>query len=477
MVRSLSAARERRKATTPYAGFPAFVIVWCGQFASLTGSALSAFALAVYIYQLTGSVTALAMVYALAFLPLIGASAFTGSLVDRWGVRRSMLVGNAGSLLVMLTLAGLLFTDTFAAWHIYVIVTANSVLRALHMPAFAASIPLLVPKRQIGRANGMRMVALATSQVLAPAAAGGLLMAIDVSGLILLDYVSYGLAILTLLVVRIPLAHGTEKSTGRGLPALLRDFGQAWRYVVARPGLRALLLLIAALNFGAGFVDVLITPLVLAFASSQALGVALSVGGIGMIIASVAMSVWGGPRRRVRAILWSSLVLAAATVIGSVRPSVPLVAVAAFVFMGALAVIISTNQSIWQTKVEPRLLGRTMAMQNMVANAPQLLSYVLAGPAADAVFEPLVGRDRVRAPLLALIVGDGPGRGIALLFMLVGGFIGLCVAVAASSARLRRLEDDLPDAVGDEETVGEEPAVHQPALKASSSSDGAAMNP
>ncbi|MFD5843287.1 MFS transporter [Streptomyces chartreusis] len=442
----------------PAAGFRAFVILWSGQFVSLTGSALSSFALGVYVYRLTDSVTTLGFVYALAFLPTILASPFTGSLVDRRGAKRALVVSNTGPMLVMSVLALLLVTDTFVAWHVYIVVTLNSLFRALQMPAFEASVPLLVPQRQLGRANGMRMLALAASQVLAPVAAGALLLAIDVEGIILMDCLSFGLALVTLLFVRIPRARHQAGPRTAGAWTLLSDFVQAWRYVVARRGLLALLLFVAALNFCAGFVDVLITPLVLAFASSDALGTVLSVGGVGMIATSLVMSAWGGPRRRVRSILGFSLMIAAATVIGSLRPNIALTALGAFLFLGGLAVIMGSNQSIWQTKVDPHLLGRAMALQNMVALTPQLLAYALAGVAADSLFEPLVGRDRVTSDAMAMLVGHGPGRGIALLLMSVGVLLAVFVLLAWFSPRLRHLEEELPDVASEAGDPQTEPA-------------------
>jgi MFS transporter, DHA3 family, macrolide efflux protein len=436
-------------------GFHTFVIVWCGQFVSLTGSALSGFALGVYAYLQTGSVTTLSLVYALGYLPLILVSPFTGSLVDRWGARRALVVSNVAATMVMLTLAGLLATGVFRIWHVYLVVACLSVISALQAPAFEASVPLLVPKHHIGRANGMRMLALAMSQVLAPFAAGLLLLAIDIYGVILLDCVSYGLALATLAVVRIPHPRATDSATP-GLSSLLRDFGVAWRYVVVRPGLLALLAFLGALNFCAGFVDLLITPLVLAFAEPAALGTVLSIGGIGMIVSSLVMSAWGGPRRRVNGVLGFSLVVGVATVIGSLRPSIALITVGAVLFLGSMAIVVGCNQSIWQTKVEPSLLGRTMAMLTMLASAPQLLAYALAGVATDRVFEPLVGRDEVRSPAVAALVGDGPGRGIAMLLMVMGGLIVVSVVVAYAHPRLRRLEDELPD-VTDEPSSTAEP--------------------
>lgn len=442
------------------AGFRPFLVVWVGQSVSLVGSTLSGFALGIYVYRMTASATTLGLVFALALLPSILASPIAGSLVDRWGSRRALLVSNLGAMLVTTVLAGLLLTDTFAVWHVYLVVAAMSVLSALEVPAFAALVPRLVPGRHLGRANGMRMFAVAASEVLAPVAGGFLLLAIGIYGIVLLDLLSFGLALLTLLAARLPGTPPDAAAPPARVRVLLAEFRVGLSYITARRGLLALLLFFCAVNFSAGFIDLLISPLVLSFGSPGTLGTVLSIGGIGMIVASVALSAWGGPRRRVRGILGCSLLLAVATVAGAARPDAVLVAVAAFAFMGALGVIMTTSQTIWQTKVEQPLLGRVAAALNMVSAIPQVIAYAVAGLAVDQVMEPLVGRDEVRSPALARLIGDGPGRGIALLMMVMGVLIALTVAVAALDPRLRRLEDELPDvAPADAATPGEDPVA------------------
>lgn len=433
----------------PSTGLRRFAILWCGQIVSMTGSRLTGFALGVYAYLLTGSVTTLGLIYALGFLPQILASPFTGSLIDRWGPRRALVTSNIAATLVVLTLAALFATDSFVIWHIYPIVICLSVIGALHGPSFEAALPLLVPKRHIGRANGMRVMALAASQVVAPIAAGFLLLAIGITGIILLNCVSFGLALITLAAVRIPRPGGYATTPPR-LSSLLREFAEAWRWVSARRGLLGLLVFLGALNFCAGFVDVLIIPLVLAFESPDVLGTIMSIGGLGMIGGSLAVSIWGGPRRHMHGVLGCSLILGVAIVIGALRPSVPLITVGAVLFMGSLAIVMASNQSLWQTKVEPQLLGRTMALIGMVANAPQLLAYTLAGPAVDRVFHPLVGQEEVRSPVVAAMVGQGPGRGIALLLLVMGVLVVGCVIAAFAYPPLRNVEDELPDATAKE---------------------------
>lgn len=437
-------------------GLRAFLIVWAAQFVSLLGSSLTGFALGVHVYQVSGKVTTLAVIYTFSLLPSILATPFAGSLVDRWGTRRSLLVSNCANPLVSLVLAGLLVTDTFVVWHVYPIVVASSVIAALEIPAFLALAPQLVPKKHLGRINGMRVSAIATCGVLAPAVAGYLLLAIGIHGIVLIDLLSFVPVMLALWFVRIPAVRPPEEAAGASKRSLWAESGDGWRYIAARPGLLALLVFLCAVNFNAAFLDLLITPLVLSFASPASLGAVLSIGAIGMVLTGVVLSAWGGPRRKVRGVLCFSLLLAPATVLGSVRPSVELIAIAAFVFMGALGIVVATNQAIWQTKVEQHLMGRVVAIVYMGSQLPQLVAYGVAGWAVDRVLEPLVGRDEVRSRTLAMVIGDGPGRGIALMIMIVGGLIALSVAVAASSRRLRRLEDELPDVTpAQDETVPE----------------------
>src|SRR6185436_19850960 len=93
---------------TTRSGLHTFAIVWSGQFVSLLGSSLTAFALGIYIYRSTGSATTLGIVLALGLLPATLTSPLAGPLVDRWGCRRALLVANTGNMLITLALAVLL---------------------------------------------------------------------------------------------------------------------------------------------------------------------------------------------------------------------------------------------------------------------------------------------------------------------------------------------------------------------------------
>jgi hypothetical protein len=430
-------------------GLRSFLTLWVGQFVSLVGSAVASFALGVRIYQLTGSAVELGVIFACGLVPAIVVSPVTGALADRWGRRRSLLISNGGYMVTMLALALLLITNTFAVWQVFPITIINSSLSALQVPAFGSAIPLLVRKEQIGRANGLMMLATATAQVFAPIAAGFLLLLVRLQGIVLIDLVSFAGALITVLMVRIPQPQPQPTAgTGEEQPVtLLGAFAEAWHYVAARRGLVDLLVLFAVLSFLCGFVDVLYIPLVLGFASTGAVGIALTVGGLGMFAGGLAMSVWGGPRRRIRAVLGCAVLLGLSVIIGALRPNLALVAVGAFFFLGSTALVDSNFRTIWQVKVEPRLQGRVLALQNMVGTAPQVISYLLAGVIGGDVFVPLVGRSHVHSGFLAAIIGDGAKRGYALTLLIVGLLIVATAVASWSNPRIRHVEDELPDAV------------------------------
>ncbi|MGC5016358.1 MFS transporter [Streptosporangium sp. DT93] len=426
----------------PANGVRTFTIVWCGQFVAVTSLTVLNFAAAFYFYE-QYALPFLGIMFALPFVPFLVASPFAGSLIDRWGPRRALLVSNIGGILLAATLAVPLFTHTFSTWHAFAIIMIVPILKALLLPAFETSVSLLVPKRHIGRANGTRMLVNGIGAVLGPIAAGLLLDAIAIEGVGLLVAVCLALAVLTLVAVRIPRAR-QEHTAATGALMLLAEFREAWHHVRTRHGLVALLVFFGVISFGIGFVEVLLPDLVLAFASEGALGVVFGIGTLGMVATGVAMTVWGGPRRRVNGMLGYSLLFAVAIVLGSLRPNVTLIAVAAFLFLGTTSIIVGNIHTVLNIKVEPQRLGRVMALKNVIYAGLLMLGNVMAG-VLSGVFQPLIGEDQVKSRFVAVLVGDGPNRGLALLMMVIGVLLALCTVYAYRHRRLSRLEETLPD--------------------------------
>jgi hypothetical protein len=125
--------------------------------------------------------------------------------------------------------------------------------------------------------------------------------------------------------------------------------------------------------------------------------------------------------------------------------SLPIWACGAFVTHVSSAVIDSSNQAIWQSKVAPAVQGRVFSMRRLIAFVIAPITHISAGPLADRFLEPAMAEGGRLAPVFGWLVGTGTGAGMALLF--VGG--GLMVTLTALGGCLvpaiRDVERILPD--------------------------------
>jgi len=425
-----------------FSGLRDFLLVWTGQMISLVGSRLSTFALGIWVLRSTGSTTRFALIFVAMAVPALVVSPLAGALVDRWDRRRTMMLCDATGAAVTLTMAGMLAAGRLETWHVYVAVALAALANAFHQPAYAASIPLLVGRDRLARVNGMVQTSFAMAQVLGPLLAGVLVSTISMPGVLAIDGLTFLCGVAALALARVPRpAAVPEKERG-----LWGEAAFGWRYVRERPGLLGLLAIFGASNFLFGIASILITPLVLSFTNEAALGAQMAIGGLGLVFGGLAMSIWGGPRRRIHGVLGFSFAAGLFLALHGLRPSFLLLAVAGAAFFVTLPVINASNDSLWQSKVPAGLQGRCFAIQRVLSEAAMPLGYGLAGPLADGIFEPLLQPGGALAGTLGRVVGVGPGRGIGLLFMVLGALMSLVAALAYGVRAVRDVEDELPDA-------------------------------
>ena len=421
-----------------------FSIIWFGQCVSVIGSGLTQFALGLWVYQQTGSVTRFALIALSSVLPRLLFSPLAGVLADRWDRRRVMIFSDLIAGIGTLVIAYLFFTNQLATWHIYLLTAISAVCNTFQWPAYTSAVTLLVPQAQLGRANGMIQFGQAAAEILTPTLAGVLLVSINMWGILCVDVVTFLFAVGTLIFVRFPKPVGIQKHQSVQ-SSFFKDAVAGWRYMTDRPGLVGLLLFFAIVNFLWGMVGALIMPMILNFAQPDVLGLIISCAGGGLLTGSVMMSLWGGPKRRIFGVLNFELLSGFCFLLIGLRPSAALVALGAFGAHFTIAIISGSNQAIWQAKVPPEIQGRVFAMQQMVSNSMKPLAFLLAGPLADRLFEPLLAPNGALADSLGQIVGVGTGRGIAVLFLAMG-FVKIIVAASAyAHPRIRRIEEELPN--------------------------------
>lgn len=436
------AAPAREPITRVLGEMRTFSVIWLGQLVSSLGSGLTGFALPVWIYQKTGSAEAFGLLFFAATVPTVLLSPIAGALVDRWDRRRVLLWSDALSALTTLLIAALLYTDSFRIWHLVLISGVGSAVGTFQTPAFTASVAMLVPKRHFSRASGMMQTSNAVTGILTPLVAGVLVTTIGLWGVLAIDVATFVVAFATLAAVRIPNPEPSPEPR-RGL---LREAHDGWAFVRAHPGLLGLLIYFPIINLGQGMVNPLFSPMVLSFANPAELGAVVSISSVGMLLGSLALSAWGGPARKVRGLVAGQILASVFLVLVGLRPSLALVTVAMFLMLFVAPLAGTSSQAIWLSKTPQHMMGRVFAIRRMLALSTMPLAALACGPLAERVFNPLLMPGGALEHSVGRVIGVGPGRGIALLFVLVGVFVIVATALLYLSPRVRGLEDEIPDA-------------------------------
>src|SRR5262245_50523630 len=200
-------------------GVRVFLLVWMGQFGSLVGSGLTSFSLGVWIFQRTASTTQYALVTFCAAVPPLIVLPLAGPLIDRCDRRRLLLLCEATGAVCTATVGALAWLGFLSVGAACLIVALTASAGALQWPTWSATVTLLVPPAQLGRANGMTQLAVATSQILSPVLAGVLITTIGLYGVATIDFATFVFSIATLLAAALPSA----APAGARAPGYWRD--------------------------------------------------------------------------------------------------------------------------------------------------------------------------------------------------------------------------------------------------------------
>lgn len=422
-----------------------FFLVWLGQLVSSLGSALTRFGLGVWVFEETSSATSFALILFFAVLPGILLSPVAGAYVDRWDRRRVMIATDAGAALGTLAIALLLFAGRLEMWHIYTVVAAGGALGAFQGPAHGATTSLLVPKEQFARAIGLVQFGQAGVRIAAPVAAAALMGAIGFRGILLIDFATFLFAAGTLLLVAIP---SPARAPDRGKkPPIWREAAYGWRYLLERRGLAGLVAVFAVINLAMAIAQGVYQPMVLSTASRTALGTISSIGGLGMLAGSLLLGVWGGPRRKIHGVLGAAGLAGLFHVLFGIRAAEPVWAAALFGILFTAPFVTGSVTAVMMRKVAPEVQGRVFATIQMLAMSSAPVAYLVAGPLADRVFEPLLRPGGPLAGSVGSIIGVGPGRGMGMMMIVAGVVMALATLAGILDPRIRNLEEELPDAV------------------------------
>lgn len=428
-------------------GMVAFTVVWLGQMISLLGTGMTRFALTIWAWQTTGEATALALVGFFSFGPTVLLSPVAGALVDRWNRKLVMMFSDLAAGLATIVILLLFASGNLQMWHLYLAGAFAGAFEAFQFPAYSAAVTTMLPKRQYTRANGMLGLLEPASQIASPLLAGFLLAITDLSVILVIDVITFSVAIGLLLLVHIPQPMITEAGR-RSRSNLWQESLYGFRYIFERPSLLGLQLIFLAGNFVASGALILLPAFILARANNDqiVLGSVQSMFGIGGVVGGVLLSLWGGPKRRIHGVLigWALGGLFEGVLMGLGR-ALSLWSISAFLSGLFIPFINGSNQAIWQAKVAPDVQGRVFAARRLVAQISFPLALLLAGPLADHVFGPAMMPGGGLTPIFGRIIAAGPGAGMGLMLVIVGLIMALIGLSGYAFPVIRNVEDLLPD--------------------------------
>ena len=404
----------------PPHGFRAFLIAWATQSISVFGTALTFFAMTIWLTQtlyprpeqkpeLAFALAAVSLAFA---LPTVFGAPLAGAWADRHDRKRTMMTIDFLNGGLSLLLAILMLTDTLQLWMVLVLVATHALLSAFHFSAFDTSYAMIVPEKQLPRANGMMQTTWSLSGILSPGIAAMIIslptlarqgvIACDLGAAlarlssgaslaITLDAITFFFAASALFFLSIPSPKRADLRAADGSrKSIWADVKEGALYIWHRQPLLWLLGTFTVANFVGGPLDVMM-PLVVkfnlapdwsahGFAFETAFALIGTVGSIGGVAGGLLISAWGGLKKRrvygvVVALIFEGLVM----IVLGWSPWLYLTAMMALVGHGMIPIMNAHSQAIWQTQTPRELQGRVFAVRRLIAQCSWPLSTALAG--------------------------------------------------------------------------------------------------
>lgn len=168
-----------------------FRLLWLAQSFSVIGDRIVTVALALFITDLTGSVTDLGLVLAAHTIPLVGFLLIGGVWADRLPKQRLIVFTDGVRFALHGALAALIFLGDVQVWQVIVIEVLFGTAEAFFRPAATALLPQTVPEAEIQEANALVGMSNNVAEFAGPALATGLVLGVGAGAAFAIDAVTF----------------------------------------------------------------------------------------------------------------------------------------------------------------------------------------------------------------------------------------------------------------------------------------------
>jgi len=401
--------------------FKRYIVFWLSQALSQLGSSMTTFALILWAYTQKGTAMTVSLMTFFNYLPYIILSLFAGAFVDNHSKKKIMLVSDSIAAICSLAIFCLNSGNALQIWHIYLVNMIIGFMGAFQDPASDVALGKAVPKEKLEQVSGMNSFSDHLVAVLSPVFAASLFACGGLKLILAIDLSSFLFAFLTLLfVLKIPedLPQKAEKKS------VILGCKEGLQYLKQHNGIFLVIITMAVLSFFSRLTyENILSPMILSRSgnNSVTLGIVNAVMGIGGIVGGIIVSSGKVKANSAKMIYISAMLsfLLGDIMMGLGRNGIvwSLAGLAAslpipFINAGQLVIL---HRNIPEDRK-----GRIFAARNAVQFSSIPLGILLGGLLADYVFEPFLLTQNPVTRVLQMLVGEGSGSGMAVMFLCTG---------------------------------------------------------
>jgi len=390
-------------------------LLWFGQTISWTGSAMSFFAIGVWIYQTTGKASALSTILFITAIVGVITGPFGGVLADRFPRKKLIIIFDLTIAVLMCLIGYFALNDMLTLTLLIPFALAFGIFEIAHWTTWSAFLGDVVKKQNVTKVSALFESAEAISMLLGPIGGAFIYSFFGLEGVIVVDLVTcfFGIATITLFKSK------KIKTKGNlNFRNVYLDLLEAYNWLKKQKGLLSLVLILCICNGLHGFIAVLLPPMVLSFTDATGLGFIESVAGMAFLVGSIiSLRISDRIQGDMKVAIVMGLFCGLAIIIGSIRPSIYLLSIFGILEGVSGTIQYTVSSGAWLAITDESIRGRALALRGTIAQMLRPFGVVIAGPLGDYLEFTFYPKN---VDILAPIVGTGPGRGYALLFFAIG---------------------------------------------------------
>ena len=418
-----------------------FYKLWLGELISNIGSGMTAFALSVYIYGKTGSVSYVSLITLLSFMPSIILSPIGGLLADRYDRRLLMIIGDLFSGLGLVYILWNIQAGEKSIVPIFVGITFSSIFTSLLEPSYRATLTDILDEENYAKASGLIQAAGSAKYLISPVIAGMILSVADIRVILLLDILTFITTCLMIFLVRKSMNSEMQNYKKDSFKGLLEGLF----IIKENRGVYSLVIIMFFVCFFMGFIQILIRPMILALSSVKTAGMMESLCAAGLLIGSLWIGIAGIKKNYSKILAVACFFCGIFMSMTGVNENLAIIGISTFLFFSTLPFMNSCADVLVRVSVPNELQGRVWGLISLITQMGTVTAYIISGVMADYIFEPMFNKNGILVENIGMIIGTGKGRGIGFMLILSGIGMLIMAIVIWKNGEIREVSEKCVD--------------------------------